>query len=91
MNENLTIEEQLLLANFILKISKIPWTFQCSYKNWKGKVSVRTLSSHCTIWYGSTEWHPEPGLLVNAWDLDKNNHRDFALKDFNLETLVKID
>lgn len=54
------------------------------YKNWKGEVSERVIIPH-HVWFGSTEYHPEPQWLVHAWDCEKRDHRDFALKDV-LET-----
>lgn len=33
------------------------------------------------IWFGSTEWHKEPQWLMTAMDVEKNEIRDFAMKD----------
>jgi hypothetical protein len=33
------------------------------------------------VWFGSTQWHPEPQWFLNARDLEKREYRDFALKD----------
>lgn len=35
------------------------------------------------IWYGSTQWHPEEQWLLKAHDVEKDEERDFALKDIN--------
>ena len=35
------------------------------------------------IWFGSTDWHPEPQWLMDAWDLDKGTIRSFALCDIS--------
>ncbi|WP_197434739.1 hypothetical protein [Agrobacterium vitis] len=52
-----------------------------TYTNYRGETSERTiLPKH--IWFGSTEWHPEPQWLLTAFDLGKQDVRDFALKDF---------
>jgi hypothetical protein len=50
------------------------------YTNYRGEYAERRIiPSH--IWFGKTEWHPEPQWLLHALDLDKNATRDFALKD----------
>ena len=33
--------------------------------------------------FGSTQWHPEPQWLLQAWDVDKDAERDFALAGFH--------
>jgi predicted DNA-binding transcriptional regulator YafY len=50
------------------------------YKNWKNETSIRHIQP-IQIWYGSTEWHKEDQWLMKALDLDKDEERDFALKD----------
>jgi hypothetical protein len=35
------------------------------------------------IWFGSTEWHPEPQWFLGAFDLDNGKWRDFAMKDMS--------
>ncbi len=50
------------------------------YINWEGKRAVRTVMP-IKIWYGKTQWHPKEQWLMRALDLDKNEKRDFALKD----------
>lgn len=52
-----------------------------TYTNWRGETSERTIKPRY-VWFGSTEWHPEPQWLLTAFDLEKNADRDFALKDF---------
>lgn len=51
---------------------------QFNYKNHRGKVEVRHVLP-IRIWFGSTAWHPEPQWLMEAFDLDKQGTRDFAL------------
>lgn len=34
-----------------------------------------------SVRYGTAEWHPEPGWLMLAHDLDKSAMREFAMKD----------
>lgn len=52
-----------------------------TYTNWRGETSLRRLRP-IGIWFGATEWHPEPQWLLKAWDEDKGAERDFALADF---------
>lgn len=52
-----------------------------TYTNWKGETAQRTIIPR-RVWWGSTEWHPEPQWLLTAFDVDKGAQRDFALKDF---------
>jgi len=55
-----------------------PLTFR--YTNWRGETAVRT-ATPVRIWWGSTDWHPEPGWLMTAHDHGKDAERDFALAD----------
>lgn len=50
------------------------------YTNWKNETSERHIIP-IEIWFGSTEWHKEVQWLLKAMDVDKNEERDFALKD----------
>lgn len=50
------------------------------YTNWKGEKRPRHIKP-VMLWYGSTEYHPEPQMLLQALDLEKNQMRDFAVKD----------
>jgi hypothetical protein len=51
-----------------------------TYTNYRGETSVRNAIVFGTRW-GETDWHPEPGMLMTAFDLDKFEIREFALKD----------
>jgi len=55
-----------------------PLTFE--YINWEGKKAIRRVRP-IEIWYGKTEWHPKSQRLLRAMDLDKNEERNFAVKD----------
>lgn len=55
--------------------------FKFIYKNYAGLVSERTVIPY-SVWFGATKWHPEPQFFLNAFDVDKNELRDFALEDF---------
>lgn len=53
-----------------------------TYRNWRGEVGRRrVLASSVRMSWGSTEWHPEPQMLMTAVDLDKHAMRAFAWKD----------
>lgn len=54
-----------------------------AYKNWRGEVRVRKLIP-VSIYFGSTDWHPESQWLMKARDIegDPNQVKDYALKDF---------
>ncbi|WP_222046733.1 hypothetical protein [Rhizobium laguerreae] len=54
-----------------------------TYTNYRGETSDRELHL-VRIWYGGTEWHPEPQLLLSAFDFGKDAYRDFAVSDFAL-------
>lgn len=51
------------------------------YTNWRGEYAERTIRP-LRLWFGSTEWHPEPQWFVKALDQAKDVERDLALKDF---------
>ncbi|QNQ41616.1 hypothetical protein [Brucella intermedia] len=51
------------------------------YTNYRGETAERTITPK-RVWYGITDWHPEPQWFVTAFDHDKNADRDFALIDF---------
>jgi predicted DNA-binding transcriptional regulator YafY len=55
-------------------------TVQINYTNWKGETAVRTIKPE-KIWFGKTEWHKEEQWLLSAFDLEKQEHRNFAMKD----------
>ncbi len=50
------------------------------YTNYRGETAERKIRP-IKIWFGKTEWHPEPQWLLDAFDYDKNAERSFALKD----------
>lgn len=55
------------------------------YRNWRGEVGIRTIRPSRLYW-GSTEWHPEPGWLLEARDCVKMEDRTFALADCVFDT-----
>lgn len=59
-----------------------------TYRNWRGEVSQRTIRP-VALWFGRTDWHPEPGWLLTAWDCDKGDRRDFALADCQFADIAR--
>lgn len=51
------------------------------YVNHRGEKGERRVRPTVPIYFGSTEFHKEEQWLMEAWDLDKNAVRVFALKD----------
>jgi predicted DNA-binding transcriptional regulator YafY len=50
------------------------------YTNYKGETAYRNIVPD-KIWFGATDWHKEPQWLLDAFDLEKEAVRNFALKD----------
>jgi hypothetical protein len=50
------------------------------YKNWRGESASRRAHA-VNVWFGSTEWHPERQWFLRAIDIEKNEFRDFAMRD----------
>jgi predicted DNA-binding transcriptional regulator YafY len=50
------------------------------YTNYRGETAIREIVPK-SIYFGSTEWHPEPQWLLTAFDVEKKADRDFAMKD----------
>ena len=50
------------------------------YTNWRGEVSDRR-AIPVRLWFGATEWHLEPQYLLDAWDMEKEAMRSFAMRD----------
>nr|WP_250808409.1 hypothetical protein [Neorhizobium tomejilense] len=80
--------QELSFANMLVLL-KQPVELSCDYRNWRGEVANRRIRL-IEFWYGSTEWHPEPGLLLKAIDLDTGKERDFRVTDFDTATLRVI-
>lgn len=51
------------------------------YKNHRNEVAVRTFRP-IRQWFGSTAFHPEAQWMVEVWDLDRNQTRDYAMAGF---------
>ena len=62
------------------RLSVVTRRITFDYMNWRGKLEARTVAP-TDVWFGSTEWHPEPQWFMNAVDIEKNVMRDFAMRD----------
>ena len=51
-----------------------------NYTNYRGETADRIIIPE-RIWQGSTEWHKEEQWLLDAFDIEKNAMRNFAIKD----------
>ncbi|HWP49783.1 MAG TPA: hypothetical protein VNM22_21685 [Candidatus Limnocylindrales bacterium] len=50
------------------------------YTNYRGETAVRKIIPH-QIWFGKTHWHPEEQWFLDAFDIEKQAERKFAMKD----------
>jgi len=50
------------------------------YTNYKGETGIREIVPQ-KIWFGGTEWHPKKQWLLDAYDINKQSNRSFAIKD----------
>ena len=50
------------------------------YTNWKGETAYRNIIP-VSIEFKSTKWHKEMQWILNAFDVDKQAERGFAIKD----------
>lgn len=57
-----------------------PKSVRILYKNWRDEVAEREILPR-KIWFGSTEWHKTKQWFMQAIDVEKNETRDFAIKD----------
>ena len=52
------------------------------YTNYRGETSERTIIPHeRELRFGANQWHTTPQWLLPAFDVDKKEDREFALKD----------
>lgn len=49
------------------------------YTNWRGERGTRRIVPWRVFW-GANDWHPEPGWLLEAFDVEKHAPRTFALE-----------
>lgn len=58
------------------------------YTNWQGITGYRNIIPK-SIEYKSTEWHKEEQWILNAFDVDKEADRGFAIKDIKEWTVLE--
>jgi hypothetical protein len=51
------------------------------YRNWKGEKSIRRVLGPLQFFRGTTQWHHEEQMFLNAYDISKAAVRDFAVND----------
>jgi hypothetical protein len=55
-----------------------------TYTNYRGETAERRIMpTGKSLHYGSTEWHPKPQWLLEAYDCDKKENRVFAMEGFS--------
>ena len=57
-------------------------TVEIDYTNWRGERSVRRIVPDRIQWTANN-WHKETQWLLRAWDEEKHDFRDFAVKDIH--------
>jgi len=63
-------------------------TVSILYTNYRGETSIRRIVPK-RIWFGKTEWHPDEEWILDAFDLEKEAERGFAMKDVKAWFLEK--
>ncbi len=62
--------------------SDVPQVVAIIYMNHRGETATRHILPQ-KIWFGSTQWHPEPQWLLEAFDVGKQAMRSFAMRDIS--------
>jgi len=52
------------------------------YTNYRGERTRRVIQPN-HIWFGETPWHRGKQWLLNAFDLERGDLRDFAMSDIH--------
>jgi predicted DNA-binding transcriptional regulator YafY len=52
------------------------------YTNHRGDRLTRRIIPE-RVWFGATDWHPEPQWLLDAYDFDRRVDRSFAMRDIS--------
>ena len=60
------------------------------YINWKGDFSIRVAKVK-SIFFGTTKYHPDYQCFIRAFDLNKMETRDFAVKDISSIEAIDVD
>jgi predicted DNA-binding transcriptional regulator YafY len=50
------------------------------YTNYRGEPDDRMVMVS-GVWFGTSPWYPEPQWFMRAWDAEKREYRDFAMRD----------
>lgn len=50
------------------------------YTNYRNETNIREIIP-LKIWFGHNEWHKDDQWILDAFDIDKNADRSFAMKD----------
>jgi len=86
MTDNpLSTNEALALANLLLRV-KQPVMIRAFYTNHRGEGAERWFTPK-RIHYGTTEYYPEPCLLLDVWDIDKQAARTYRIDQFDHRTI----
>lgn len=71
---------RVLIELDILKSKHADSSFKFFYKNHRGEINERTVIPK-RFWFGTTDWYPMPQMFLSAFDLDRNENRDFAVSN----------
>lgn len=66
-----------------------PSKIQFEYTNWKGRKANRTVRPHA-ISFRHSDYHGYAWVL-DAYDVDKDEYRSFAIKDISGITLIRLE
>lgn len=59
-------------------------TMEFTYRNYRGEVSNRKVQDPQKPFYGTSPFHEGEQWFLRAFDVDKQDFRDFAVKDILL-------
>ena len=57
------------------------------YTNYRGETNFRNIIPE-TLWFGVTIWHKEEQWLLDAYDIEKDAVRNFAMRDIRVWTVA---
>jgi hypothetical protein len=52
------------------------------YTYWEGNVAKRKCQV-MEVYFGNNEYHQDPQWILRGWDLEKDEMREYAMKDMN--------
>lgn len=50
------------------------------YTNWKGQQALRSVQDP-NLWYGESKYHKGEQWFIHAYDVEREDFRDFAVAD----------